>query len=160
MITIVNVISIISTGMMAGIFFTWTNAVKPGIGKLDNLSYLKAFQAMNRVILNPIFYCLFMMPLITLIILSYNSFDLHKLYVFDLLIASTVIYFIGVILTTIIGNIPLNEMLDKSDLERLDQQDSMTLRKTIETRWNRFNFVRTVSSFLSFLILIIIETIL
>ena len=44
MITIINVISIISTGMMAGIFFTWTNAVKPGIGKLDNLSYLKAFQ--------------------------------------------------------------------------------------------------------------------
>tara|TARA_Y100000385_G_C12934201_1_gene568127 strand:- start:380 stop:862 length:483 start_codon:yes stop_codon:yes gene_type:complete len=160
MITIINVISIISTGMMAGIFFTWTNAVKPGIGKLDNLSYLKAFQAMNRVILNAIFYCLFMMPLITLIILSYNSFDLQKLYVFDLLIASTVIYFIGVILTTIIGNIPLNEMLDKSDLKRLDQQHLMTLRKKIETRWNRFNYVRTVSSFLSFLILILIETIL
>ena len=160
MLTIINVVSIISTGMMAGIFFTWTNAVKPGIGNLDHFSYLKAFQAMNRVILNPLFYCLFMLPLITQIMLSYIFFDLQTLYVFELLVASTLVYFIGVTLITIIGNIPLNEMLDKSDLENMNQQDLMTLRNSVEIKWNRFNLIRTISSFLSFLILIVKETIL
>ena len=36
--------AILSTGLMAGIFFTWSNAVKPGIGKLSDLEYLKALQ--------------------------------------------------------------------------------------------------------------------
>ena len=44
--------AILSTGLMAGIFFTWSNAVKPGIGKLSDIEYLKALQSMNRVILN------------------------------------------------------------------------------------------------------------
>lgn len=47
------------TGLMAGIFFTWSNAVKPGIGKLTDLEYLKSFQSMNRVILNIPFKVLF-----------------------------------------------------------------------------------------------------
>ena len=47
------------TGLMAGIFFTWTNAVKPGISKLRDLEYLKSFQSMNRVILNIPFKLLF-----------------------------------------------------------------------------------------------------
>ena len=37
----------LSTGLMAGIFFTWTNAVTPGIGKLKDIEYLGALQAMN-----------------------------------------------------------------------------------------------------------------
>ena len=41
--------AILSTGLMAGIFFTWSNAVKPGIGKLSDLEYLKALQSSNRV---------------------------------------------------------------------------------------------------------------
>ena len=27
--------AILSTGLMSGVFFTWSNAVKPGIGKLS-----------------------------------------------------------------------------------------------------------------------------
>ena len=49
---IILAFAILSTGLMAGIFFTWSNAVKPGIGKLSDKEYLKALQSMNRVILN------------------------------------------------------------------------------------------------------------
>ncbi|WP_103867387.1 hypothetical protein [Aquimarina sp. I32.4] len=57
--TIILMIAIVSTGGMAGIFFTWSNAVKPGIGKLTDLEYLKALQSMNRVILNTTFRIIF-----------------------------------------------------------------------------------------------------
>ena len=37
--TIILTLAILFTGLMAGIFFTWSNAVKPGIGKLSNLVF-------------------------------------------------------------------------------------------------------------------------
>ena len=64
--TILLIVAIVSTGLMAGIFFTWTNAVKPGIGTLDDINYMKAFKAMNRVILNPLFYMAFILPVLTI----------------------------------------------------------------------------------------------
>ena len=62
--TIILAMAILLTGLMAGIFFTWSNAVKPGIGKLSDLEYLRALQSMNRVILNKL--------LLTLLILTKN----------------------------------------------------------------------------------------
>ena len=64
----------ILTGLSAGLCFTWGNAVTPGIGKLDDLGFLMAFQQMNRVILNPIFFIVFIGPFFLGII---NSFFLR-----------------------------------------------------------------------------------
>ena len=140
---------------MAGIFFTWTNAVKPGIGTLDDMTYMKAFQAMNRLILNPLFYIVFILPVLTISISTYMSFGSTKLYVFELFLLSTLLYVLGVFLITILGNIPLNELLENTDLEKISLTEISDLRGKIENKWNNFNLIRTVSSFISFLLLVI-----
>ena len=137
---------------MSGIFFTWTNAVKPGIGKLDNITYLNAFKSMNKVILNPLFFIVFILPILTIPISTFLSFDSTKNYVFELLLISSIIYFTGVFLVTVLGNIPLNELLDRTDLNKLSQKELDTFRKKIENRWNKFNLVRALTSFISFLL--------
>jgi len=63
--TIILALAILFTGLMAGIFFTWSNTVKPGIGKLGDLEYLRTFQSMNRVILNNTFKIIFSGAIIT-----------------------------------------------------------------------------------------------
>ena len=63
--TIILASAILFTGIMAGVFFTWSNAVKPGIGKLSDLEYLRALQSMNRVILNKTFIFVFTGAIIT-----------------------------------------------------------------------------------------------
>ncbi len=140
---------------MAGIFFTWTNAVKPGIGTLDDMTYMKAFQAMNRLILNPLFYIVFILPVLTISISTYMSFGSTKLYVFELFLLSTLLYVLGVFLITILGNIPLNDLLENTDLEKISLTELSDLRGKIENKWNNFNLIRTVSSFISFLLLVI-----
>ncbi len=140
---------------MAGIFFTWTNAVKPGIGTLDDMTYMKAFQAMNRLILNPLFYVVFILPVLTISISTYMSFGSTKLYVFELFLLSTLLYVLGVFLITILGNIPLNDLLENTDLEKISLTELSDLRGKIENKWNNFNLIRTVSSFISFLLLVI-----
>jgi uncharacterized membrane protein len=141
---------------MAGIFFTWTNAVTPGIGDLADIGYLGALQSMNRVILNPVFYIVFIGPILTLPLaatLYYNSS--HSL-VFKLLLVASGNYLSGVFLITILGNIPLNNLLHKINLDGFSLENAKKLRNLIETKWNYFNLIRTITSSISFVLLIMI----
>ena len=75
--TIVLVSAMFLTGLMAGIFFTWSNAVKPGIGKLGDLEYLNALQSMNRVILNGAFLIVFIGAIIAVALVPMFHFHLY-----------------------------------------------------------------------------------
>ena len=149
---IVLITGIILTGLTAGLCFTWGNAVTPGIGRLDNLSYLQSFQAMNRAIINPIFILVFFGPVIVQIanvVLFRNTAQQAWI----LMIAAAVIYFVGLFLVTILGNVPLNEILDKTDLVSATSEELSILRDRFENRWNRFHLVRTITTTLSFIML-------
>ena len=146
---IVVVIAILLTGLSAGLCFTWANAVTPGIGRLDNVGYLQAFQAMNRAIINPaflvVFFGAFIAQLVSVILWKNASSTILLL-----LIAATLLYFFGLVIVTIFGNVPLNELLDKTNLTTASAEELQQLRSQFEVRWNRFHFIRTLTSTLSF----------
>lgn len=145
---------ILLTGLSAGLCFTWSNTVTPGLGRLDDLGYLQSFQQMNKTILNPIFIVVFFAPfflsLVNIYLLKNSSSNLLWL-----VILAGVIYFFGVLLITLFGNVPLNEMLDKSDLSISSIDELSQLREKFEVKWNRLHSIRTISSIISFLLLII-----
>lgn len=140
---------------MAGIFFTWSNAVKPGIGKLSDIEYLRALQSMNRVILNNAFKIIFLGAIIVVALVPVFYFNLYPKNIFWLFVFTLVIYWIGVFGVTVSGNIPLNEILDKTNLESITSEEIKTLRKSIEVKWNNFNLIRCISSGITFILLIV-----
>ncbi len=143
------------TGLLAGVFFTWTNAITPGIGRLNDVGYLQAFQHMNNTILNPLFYIVIIGPLL----LSFIAVFINKEnggFIFRLICATAIIYFLGVFIVTILGNIPLNDMLDKTNLEGISLEDAKSLREKFETKWNNLHLIRTLSSSTSFILLILV----
>ena len=150
---ILLILSILFTGLTAGLCFTWFNAVTPGIGRLDNLSFLKAFQAMNRAIINSQFMIIFMGPTILLFV-NAVLFRTNNT-TFWLFLIAAIIFFIGIGLLTVFGNVPLNEMLDNSNLESLSKLELQTLRNKFENPWNRWHTLRTASSITSFSLLIV-----
>ena len=152
--TIILVFAIFLTGIMAGIFFTWSNAVKPGIGKLSDLEYLNALQSMNRVILNGAFLIVFVGAIIAVALVPLFHFHLYPKNIFWLFICILLIYWIGVFGITVFGNIPLNEILDKTNLESITLGEFKALRSTIGNKWNNFNLIRSISSGITFLLLI------
>ena len=143
------------TGLMAGIFFTWSNAVKPGIGKLGDIEYLRALQSMNRVILNNAFRIIFLGAIIAVALVPVFYFNLYPKNIFWLFVFTLVIYWIGVFGVTVSGNIPLNEILDKTNLESITLEEIKTLRKSIELKWNNYNLIRCISSGITFILLIV-----
>lgn len=153
--TIILALAILLTGLMAGIFFTWSNAVKPGIGKLSDIEYLRALQSMNRVILNNAFKIIFLGAIIAVALVPVFYFNLYPKNIFWLFVFTLVIYWIGVFGVTVSGNIPLNEILDKTNLESITSEEIKTLRKSIEVKWNNFNLIRCISSGITFILLII-----
>lgn len=142
------------TGLSAGLCFTWSNTITTGIGNLDNYGYLSAFQQMNRTILNSTFFIVFFGPLFLGLINLYTLKNAPTSILW-LLIWVTTIYFFGVVLVTIFGNVPLNEILDKTDLISSNSEDLKTLRDTFEARWNRLHLIRTISSISSFLLMVL-----
>nr|WP_297789447.1 DUF1772 domain-containing protein [uncultured Allomuricauda sp.] len=150
--TITTISTILLTGLTAGLCFTWTNAVTPGIGRLDDLGYLQSFQEMNRAIINPLFMIVFFGPLFGHVANVYLNRNQPST-IFWMLFAAGMLYVAGVVVITIFGNVPLNEMLESTDLENSSPEKLRALRSSFEDKWNRLHLIRTITSVLSFLLL-------
>jgi uncharacterized membrane protein len=105
-----------TTGLSAGLFFAWSFSVTPGLAKINDAAYIIAMQSMNRAILNPTFFLVFMGPLVLLPLSTYLSYTGAGALRFWLVAAATTAYVIGVFGITIAGNVPMNEALDAFDL--------------------------------------------
>lgn len=147
-------LTILGVGLTAGICFTWGNAVTPGIGQLNDSHYLEAFQKMNRSIENPLFFTVFFGSFLLGITALLTNKSLESAQ-YKLLLIAMVIYFVGIVLVTIFGNVPLNQVLEKTDLAASTAEELKTLRRQFETPWNRFHLLRVLASIVSFALLVI-----
>ena len=127
----------------------------PGIGKLSDMGYLRALQSMNRVILNTSFRIVFIGAVITVALVPLFYYKAFPNYLFWIFIAVFIIYWIGAFGVTFLGNIPLNSLLENTNLETISIENSKALRMTIENKWNNLNLIRTISSVVSFLLLVV-----
>ena len=148
------IVQVLLTGLSAGLCFTWSNAVTPGIGKLNDIRFLQSFQQMNKAIINPTFLIVFFGPFLLNLINIY-LFKSTSSTIMSLLIMAMAFYFLGVVLVTIFGNVPLNEMLDKIDLSTASIEELKNIREKFEAKWNRLHLIRTITSIISFLVLLI-----
>lgn len=142
--------SIILTGLCAGLFYAWSVSVIPGTQKIDDLSYLKSMQSINREILNPAFFLVFFGSLIALVCSTYFTYSVNtKGFVF--LLIATLTYLIGMIGVTGTGNVPLNNQLEALNLTELRTKDMAQFRQHYELRWNKLHTYRMLFSVLSFI---------
>lgn len=146
--------AVVLTGLSAGLFYAWSVSVIPGTRKAVDLTYLETMQSINRAILNPAFFLIFFGSIAFQSISSIYEFQANKL-VFGLMLASAIIYIIGTIGVTGLGNVPLNEKLDVLKIADLSAEKLSAFRKYYESNWNRMHTIRTVFAVLSFLLTVL-----
>lgn len=151
----VQVIAVLLTGLVAGLFYSYACSVTGGLGKLSDREYLMAFQSINRVILNPWFFASFMGSLVALPLATWFSYHAGLNSSFWLMLIATFVYVIGVFGVTVLANVPLNNMLDNFNLNAASSGELFTLRERFETSWNTLNLVRTLAAVISFLLAIL-----
>lgn len=144
-----------TTALMAGLFYAYSCSVNPGLNRLSDEEYLAAMKSINRAIQNPVFFVAF---LGTPILLPLSTWTQHSQPVsvrFWLLLSATILYLTGVLAVTVLGNIPLNEVLDSFDIQSASSGEIAAQRMKFETLWNNWNTFRTIASTLSLLLVIL-----
>lgn len=53
--TAILIAAIITTGLTAGVFVDWSNAVMPGLREVDDRTFVETFQALDAAIVSPLF---------------------------------------------------------------------------------------------------------
>jgi uncharacterized membrane protein len=145
----------LATALMAGLFYNWTTAITTGLHKLPDREYIAAMQSINRAIQNPLFFLSFFGATVLLPLSCYLHYKSPLPATFYLLLAATILYLAGVTAVTITGNIPLNNMLDKFNLRGALPEEAARLRLAFENKWNNFNTIRTISSFISLILILV-----
>ena len=136
--------------LVTGFILTYAIVVMPGLSKLDDKEFIKAFQVTDGIIQNnqPIFILIWVGSIISVVsTIIISIFTLGILEAWKLIFVSLV-YLIGVQAITIIIHLPLNRRIQNIDINSTNLQSLNEERKNFETKWNYFNNIRTVIAFL------------
>jgi uncharacterized membrane protein len=140
------------TALIAGLYYGWSCSVIPGVARLPDAGYLSAMQAMNRAILNPLFFATFMGAAVLLPV----STLLHRGEArFLWLLAATVVYLVGSFGLTMVCNVPLNNALDGLDLHTLTDEGMARHRAAFEGPWVRWHTIRTWATVLALVLVVV-----
>jgi len=158
MSTLTNILLIMTattTALMAGLFYAFSCSVNLGLARLSNAEYISAMQSINRAIQNPIFFAAFFGAPILLPLSVFLHYGQPLSVRFWFLLAATIIYLLGTFCVTIFGNVPLNNTLDRFNLQSASEEEIAVQRADFEGQWNNLNTVRTISSTLAIMLIII-----
>ncbi|NMH64138.1 DUF1772 domain-containing protein [Shewanella salipaludis] len=137
---------VLSCGLVAGIFFAFSNFVMGALEKIQAEAGMSAMQAINITVLNPLFFgCFFGAAVISLILGSFSLIQWQHPGAVYLLLGSLV-YLGGCFLVTVAANVPLNEALKRVAPHR---PESVGFWREYVCRWRRWNHLRTLASFLA-----------
>ena len=153
--------SILLCALAAGFILTYAIIVMPGLSKLDDKEFIKAFQVTDGIIQNnqPIFILIWVGSIISVlgtIITCILSLGIAEAW---FIIFVGFFYLLGVHGITISVHLPLNKRIQKIDINSTNSQTLSEVRKDFEAKWNYFNNIRTGIAFFVILIFLLILTI-
>ncbi|MGK7940947.1 MAG: DUF1772 domain-containing protein [Crocosphaera sp.] len=147
--------------LVAGFLLAFGLVVMPGIRDLNDREFIRAFQVIDGIIQNnqPIFVLVWVGSVVFLITSAILGIGQLNGFL-PLLIICALVYIFGVQLPTFTINVPLNNKLQTWDVMNMNETTLKTARFDFESRWNRWNTIRTFFACLTstLLIILLLET--
>lgn len=138
LITVIIVASISGAGLVTGLLFAFSNFVMRALADLPPDKGMFAMQRINETIINPIFMVLFLGTPILCSMLAVNSgLKINEPGSLFLLVGALA-YLIGPFGITMRFNVPLNNLLARTDVS-----DSEDIWPMYQKKWQRWNHIRT-----------------
>jgi uncharacterized membrane protein len=143
------ILSILSCSLVTGFIFTYSVVVMPGFSKLNDKDFIRAFQVTDNIIQNnqPLFMLIWIGSILSVIsTIVFSIFNINADYSIFIIVTGF-FYLIGVQGLTISIHIPLNNNIQKIDVDKEDELKLNEVRKEFEIKWNYYNRIRTVVAF-------------
>jgi len=134
--------------LTAGFLFAFAVVAMPGLKKLNDSEFIRAFQEIDGIIQNnnPLFMLVWVGSVLLLIIAAVIGFTHLESLQRNLLLAATVLYIIGVQAPTIVLNVPRNDVIQTVKVDTANATVLQQARIEFEDGWNRSNQFRTAMS--------------
>jgi uncharacterized membrane protein len=137
----------VTMGLMAGMFGLYSHTIMPGLGKTDDRTFVGAFQAIDRAIINPWFMASgFLGALVFTVAAAITQLGQDALG----WVAAALVLYLVVFAITIAVNVPRNDAIKAAGAP--DQiADLAAVRASFdEARWSSWNLVRAVATTIAF----------
>lgn len=141
----------LSVGIMAGVYFTFSIFVMQSLDALERPAGMVAMQSINRIIVKSLFLPLFFASSLACLLLAViGVMQWGSAGAWQMVIGGA-LYLVGMLVVTMIGNVPLNNALEATDAAG---PDAGAMWRRYMQRWLPWNHVRTVSCTVSLALLI------
>jgi uncharacterized membrane protein len=143
---LVLILATLLVSLIAGFVFAFATVIMPGIGRLDDKGFIRAFQVIDGVIQRgqPVFGLVWVgsavASLASAVMGTLQLDGLERI----LIVASALAYLFGVQVPTFWINVPLNNALQRLDVSAMDEEALASARAAFERRWVQWNAIRTV----------------
>lgn len=147
---IATALTAVGTGVMAGVFFTFSTSVMPALAKQPAAAAITAMQQMNISIVNPLFLLVLVgstLCCLALVVTAPFTGAAHL----AARVAGCLIFLVGAIGLTAAVNVPMNNALAVVDPA---SSAGVSLWRDYLVRWTRFNHVRALASVVATALLI------
>lgn len=137
------VLATLATGLQAGLYFAFSCAVMPGLGRADDRTFVAVMQHVNAAIINPWFMVTFLgAPLLSALAVGLHLGGDHSTLIWVMVGFGRAV---ATVVSTAVVNIPLNNALGA--VGTLDRVTDLTaVRGAFEATWTRWNTLRAVTS--------------
>jgi uncharacterized membrane protein len=148
--------ALVTAGLSAGLFCTFSYAVMPGLRRSGDRGFVEVMQQLNKAILNGWFVIVFLGPLVftvATVVLLTGADGPVRAGALPWTVGALVLYLL-VLGVTFTVNVPLNNKLEAAGpVERI--ADPGAVRERFETRWVRWNVFRAIASTGAFVCLVV-----
>jgi uncharacterized membrane protein len=138
--TVSLVLSLLTTGLAAGLFYAYSMSVMPGLARVGDRPFVEAMSSINKAILNGWFAIAFGGAVVFTAVAALLHLGASHRSVLLWILAALVLY-VAQLVVTFAVNVPLNNELDAVNLAT---DDLAAARERFEAAWVRWNVVRTV----------------
>ena len=149
--------AVVTTGLMAGLFFAFTTAVMPALRRSGDRTFVEAMNKINADIVNGWFLLCFLGALALSVLATLAYLPSAGRTALPWVAAGAVLYLAVIVITGAI-NVPLNNELAKT-AGTASLTELATARQHFESRWVTWNTARTLLNLASFACLVIALTI-
>src|SRR5262245_14707353 len=144
--------------LVAGFLLAFAVVVMPGLRSLDDGDFIRAFQAIDRVIQNgqPVFMFVWAGSAVAVVGAAglglWAAIGVNRV----LLILAALVYLACVQVPTFAINIPLNNQPQTLKVATMSESSRSDARNAFEPRWNRWNSIRTACACAASLLLMLL----
>ncbi len=147
--TVTLIASTMTIGLVAGVFGFYSHTVMRGLARTGDRTFIGAFQALDRAIINPWFMISFVGALLCTgaAVLLHLPRDARG--PLPWLVVALVLYLVAFGITIAV-NVPLNDALKAAGDPGTIADPAAVRRRFDEARWAAWNLVRTITTTLAF----------